>query len=162
MSVKARSLVLCSVLIFFLITLNGCYTVFRRGTLDGKPPAGITEREEGSSSVDVAFESYEQERWRYYLSCPWWYQSIWFESAMYGHDEAEYDSDMTPDYVPPAVAPVGDGFEIPGYIPVRQSQPNSAPETRMKDSNSVDTTDTATKKEEPAKKPERRGGGGGR
>jgi len=162
MGLTSKSLVLGSVLILFLVSLNGCYTVFRRGSLDGKPPAAISERELGTSSADVAFDSYENGRWRYYLSCPWWYQSVWFESSQY--DDNDYDSDMRPDFTPPAAAPDNIGFETPGYTPIRQEIPSAAPETRSKDTSTNDGNKPADekKKEEPAKKPERRSGGGGR
>lgn len=157
----SKSLVLGSVLFLFLVSLNGCYTVFRRGSLDGKPPAAISERELGTSSADVAYDNYHNGRWRYYLSCPWWYQSIWFESSQYNDDD--YNSDMTPDFTPPAAAPGDQRFQTPGYTPVRQEVPNAAPETRMKDTNTDNNSKPAeAKKEEPAKKPKRRSGGGGR
>jgi len=157
-----RILVLCSVLLLVLTTSNGCYTVFRTTSLDGKPPAEVPAYNEGQSSADMAYDTYEHDRWRFYLACPWWYHSLWFP----GDDEAiVIDGPDYGDWVVPA-SPIE--FEIPGialpvYIPVEPAQISTSPETKYKtgdDSADSGSKNPPEKTTEKKGKPVRRTNGG--
>jgi hypothetical protein len=163
--VPARSVpvVFCSILI--LVATNGCYTVFKSQTFDGKPSVEISEQEIAESSSDYAYDTYENPRWRYYLCCPWWYQSVWYYRDDFDFGAA--DNGLTiDDPGEPASAPPATGrgvFSLPTVGPM--SSPPAGHEIRYKqedgnESNQDDGKSDSTRSSQPTKKPTRRGGGG--
>jgi len=89
--VTAKSLILGSVAIMILSVTSGCYTVFQKKTLDGKPHPEITAEAEDRFSGDVAFRNYTHERWSHYLVCPWWEESIFLSKSPPDEDPDELE-----------------------------------------------------------------------
>ncbi len=161
---QLRAFVLRSIAALILLSVSGCYTVFRTQTLDGRIPAGVSERELDESSSDMAFDTYEHERWRFYLSCPWWYQSIWCESDYY--DDGYQGDEVTLEEAPPAYSPPIDGIGIPSpppayappvYAPVA---PATGTDVKYKSEESNPDPPEKDSKPKPPHKPSRRTNGG--
>jgi hypothetical protein len=109
----------------------------------------------------MAFDIYEHERWRFYLSCPWWYQSIWCESDYY--DDGFHGDEVVLDEAPPPYSP-SIGIEIPSppihSVPVYAPVPK--PDVKYKSEESNPDPPEKDDKPKPPRKPPRRTKGGNR
>ena len=171
MSIK--NLVLCSIAVLILLATNGCYTVFRHKTFDGKPPENMSVRTMDSFSGDIAFKSCQYGRWTYYLTNPWWHESLWTSNDT---DDESVESDENEEMISggqaidiPPLAPQAIAHPIPisgTPNPSSVSSNEKTSDVRYKDSNSdkteTTTLNTATKGKKEGHKPGRRGGSGGR
>ncbi len=159
---QLKSLLLCSIAILTLISLNGSFTVFRTQTFDGKVPPGISERELDESTSDIAFDTYQNEKWRFYLACPWWYKSIWTESDYY--DDGYPGNQVALDEAPQAYTPPIDGMgisnppihSVPSYAPIVN------PDVKYKPDAPGSGEPEKAANTRPPHKPSRRNNGGGR
>jgi hypothetical protein len=170
--VTAKSLVLGFVAIMILSVTSGCYTVFQKATIDGKPPAVVTAETEGQFSGSVMLGICNCERWEYYFLRPWWEESIFVDmlrpdqdpnDAEIGEETTEGDGPVVIFVEPPFVEHV---IRVPGT-------PNSSPnaeDTNVKykqsDNDTGDgsssTAETTRSKDTEPEKPARRGGTGGK
>lgn len=80
----AKLLVICSVTILILMNLTGCYTVFRTADVAGEYKDTSNSSE---YSGDIVFSSYENDRWSWYLTRPWWEESLFLKWT--SHNEGD-------------------------------------------------------------------------
>lgn len=168
----AKSLVLGSVAIMILSVTSGCYTVFQKKTIDGKPPPEITTETEGQFNGSAMLGTRTYERWDYYFLHPWWEESIFVDVFWPDQDpdDAEIGIEIVEDGGPVVVFVEPPFYELIIRVP---GTPNSSPgaedsDTRYKqsDSNTGDgnssTAETTRSKDTRPEKPSRRGHSGGR
>ncbi len=168
----AKSFVLGSVALMILSVTSGCYTVFQKKTIDGKPPPEITAETEGQFSGSAMLGTCTYERWDYYLLHPWWEESIFVDMLWQDQDpnDAEIGNEIVEDggtvvifVEPPFVEHI---IRVPGT-------PNSSPsaegtDIRHKPSDndvegeSTSVAETSRSNETRPEKPSRRGRSGGR
>jgi hypothetical protein len=143
--VTARSFILGSVAILILLTSSGCYTVFQKGAFDGKPEAAVSSEAGSEFSGDMAFMTCGNDRWSYYLFCPWWEESI-FLSELFASEDAEVEEEAVEGEEPVIIVieppPIEHIIVIP-TIPVSVSD----------NSNSNDTPPTTPPAPDPPEKP---------
>ena len=170
---NAKWFSLCSVALIALLTTSGCYTVFQKKTVDGKPPAVITDEVIGEYSGDMTFHSYTHERWTHYLLCPWWEESI-FSRSRRSEDEDVAEPVADEELVDESTLPVTPPDpEPPAFMRAisTSSAPASAPNSETREIRRKPTDDGKTSEpqttEQPesnskSDKPQRRTGPGGR
>jgi hypothetical protein len=158
--VTARNLILCSVSIAMIFLTSGCYTVFRSASVEIEPPEEDSAIDYYEFGGDIAFDSYTNDRWVYYLFCPWWEESVFLMWAGDDADDIEGSTEYTGETEviygpPPTVEHIIIVPSTPAPAPVVDQ-----PEIRHKPSDGGESEPAKSEKTEvKPSKPSRRGGG---
>ncbi len=168
----AKSLVLGSVAIMILSVTSGCYTVFQKNILDGKPPSEITAETEGQFNGSITWSSCTCERWDYYFLHPWWEESIFVDMLWPDQDpdDVEIGNEIVDDDGPVVIFVEPPFVEHIIRIPMPPNPSPNAEDTNLRykqsDDNTGDgsssTAETTRSEDTKPEKPSRRGRSGGR